>query len=645
MGASLKIKSIAIKNFRSFKNTVIDLDDYTAFVGPNGAGKSTVLCALNIFFRQTEEAPTNLIELDVEDFHNGNVKEPIEITLTFHDLEPEAQTDFSEYYRSGILVVSAVAEFSETTRKATVRQFAKRSAMKEFSEFFRRYNDGAPAGELAGIYEGIRETHPEFGLPKKGGKEANRQALRSYEEDHPERCVLIDSEDQFYGFSKGGDRLSRYVQWVYVPAVKDATKENVEGRNTALGKLLARTVRSKVNFDGEIASLRDTTLDAYKKIIQRQQTALDDLSHALTAKLGEWAHPEAVARLEWTEDPVKSVQIADPAARLFASEGTFSGDLARFGHGLQRSYLLALLQELAATNESAQPRLILGCEEPELYQHPPQARHLASVFKKLSEGNAQILVSTHSPYFVSGRHFEHVRLVRRDETKKESSIRWTTCEKVVERLSEISGEKMTPIAAERAQLHQALQPHLNEMFFTQKLVLVEGLEDTAYITAWMTYSNLWDDYRKSGCNIVAANGKSSLIEPLLIAKELGIPTFVIFDADGNEQNPGRRNLHKLDNLKILALLDGDVTTPFPDNPVWTSSYAIWPENLGSILKQEAGPALWDSSYSAATKGLGNPTGSFVKNTVHIGDHLAILRGKGAKMPTLDSLCAVILALA
>lgn len=123
-GLILKIKSIAIKNFRSFKNMVVDLDDYTALVGPNGAGKSTVLCALNIFFRQTEEAPTNLIEIDAEDFRNGNTKQPVEITLTFHDLEPEAQADFSEYYRSGILVVSALAEFSEITRKATVRQFA-----------------------------------------------------------------------------------------------------------------------------------------------------------------------------------------------------------------------------------------------------------------------------------------------------------------------------------------------------------------------------------------------------------------------------------------------------------------------------------------------------------------------------------------
>ncbi|TWB46580.1 AAA family ATPase [Bradyrhizobium sacchari] len=130
----MKIKSIAIKNFRPLKDVVVDFDDYTAFVGPNGAGESTVLCALNIFFRQTEEAPTNLIELDLEDFHNGNIKDPIEITLTFHDLEPEAQAEFAEYFRSGILVVSAIAQFNESTRKAPVRQFVKRSAMKEFGE-------------------------------------------------------------------------------------------------------------------------------------------------------------------------------------------------------------------------------------------------------------------------------------------------------------------------------------------------------------------------------------------------------------------------------------------------------------------------------------------------------------------------------
>lgn len=636
----MKIKSIGIKNFRSFKNVSVDLNDYTAFVGANGAGKSTVLCALNIFFRQTEEAATDLTELDEEDFHHGNVNEPIEITVTFHELESAAQEDFAQYYRSGLLIISSIATFNPNTRKAPVKQYAQRKGMLQFSKFFKVLNDGGSAGDLKKIYEEIKKSFPSLSNPST--KENNRQALRSYEEAHPGDCVLIPSEDQFYGFSKGGDRLARYVQWVYVPAVKDATKENVETRNSALGRLLSRTVRSKVNFDDKIQELRNETLKTYRGIIQEQQGALDDLSATLTKRLGEWAHPKAVARLEWIEDPIRSVQIVDPAAKLFAGEGGFSGDLARFGHGLQRSYLLALLQELAVSPDENQPRLILGCEEPELYQHPPQARHLASVFKQLSQGNSQILVSTHSPYFVSGRHFEDVRLVRQDGSKKESTISWTTCEKVAKALSDASGSAVTPIEAERAQLHQALQPHVSEMFFTNKLILVEGLEDIAYITAWLSHTGYWADYRRSGCNIIAVNGKSALFEPLAIAKQLGIPTFVIFDADGNETNPGRRNLHQKDNSLVLSLLGGDASQPFPSAATWHDQFVMWPINLGVLLKGEAGSAVWDSTYSAATKGLGNPEGSFQKNTVHIGEHLSILKGKGVKLPTLDRLCSTIL---
>jgi putative ATP-dependent endonuclease of the OLD family len=452
----MKIKSLEIKNFRSFSATRVDFEDYTAFVGANGAGKSTILCALNIFFRQTDEAPTNLTELESEDFHNGNTSEPIEITVTFCDLNEGAQADFAEYYRSGQLVISSRAEFKNESRSAPVLQFAKRSAMAEFSEFFRLYNDGAKAGDLSKIYDAIRVQFPE--LPKTGSKDANRDALRAYEEQHPERQILLDSADQFYGFSKGANRLATYVQWVYVPAVKDATTENVEGRNTALGKLLARTVRSKVKFGEKLQVLRELTLESYKEIMDEQQTALDEVSTALTTRLGEWAHPEAVARLRWTEDPRKSVQIEEPTARLFAGEGDFSGDLARFGHGLQRSYLLALLQELASTSDQDQPLLILGVEEPELYQHPPQARHLASVFRTLTTGNAQVIVSTHSPYFVTGRHFENVRLVRRDDKQRNSTVKWSTCGEIATALSDASGEKLLPVDAERAHLHQALQP-------------------------------------------------------------------------------------------------------------------------------------------------------------------------------------------
>ncbi|TVR07030.1 MAG: DUF2813 domain-containing protein [Salinarimonadaceae bacterium] len=95
-GLVMRIKSISIKNFRSLKDCTIDFDRYTSLVGPNGAGKSNILYALNVFFRETEGSPTNLSDLDIEDFHARDVHEPIEITVTFCDLNTDAQTDFAE---------------------------------------------------------------------------------------------------------------------------------------------------------------------------------------------------------------------------------------------------------------------------------------------------------------------------------------------------------------------------------------------------------------------------------------------------------------------------------------------------------------------------------------------------------------------
>src|SRR5213593_4677086 len=111
----------------------------------------------------------------------------------------------------------------------------------------------------------------------------------------------------------------------------------------------------------------------------------------------------------------KNLNITMPNAQVKASEQDFEGALARFGHGLQRSFIFALLQELAEHGDKG-PKLLLGCEEPELYQHPPQSRYLAGVMQQLSKQNAQIMVSTHSPHFISGKSFEQIRMVLKDSS-------------------------------------------------------------------------------------------------------------------------------------------------------------------------------------------------------------------------------------
>ena len=278
----MRMKSISVKNFRSFKDCTVDLSPYTSLVGPNGAGKSTILCALNIFFREAEGSTTNVSDLDIEDFHARDGSQPIEITVTFCDLSEDAQKDFAEYFRQGELVITAKAVFDEASGIASVKQFGQRRAMEQFRTFFELYNGGKPAADLKAEYAKIKGGIPD--LAAASTKDAMRDALREFEEANPDKCVLIPSEDQFYGFSKGSNRLAKYVQWIYVPAVKDATKENVEAKNTALGKILARTVRAKVKFDEEVKRLKDETLEKYREGVSTSLDLIEVHNQYLTAQ-------------------------------------------------------------------------------------------------------------------------------------------------------------------------------------------------------------------------------------------------------------------------------------------------------------------------------------------------------------------------
>lgn len=117
----MKISTIRIKNFRLFTDQIINIDDYATFVGANGSGKSTILAALNIFFRQNESSTTDVINLEAEDFHKKNTKEPIEVSVTFSDLNAEAIDDFKHYVRHDLLTITASAEFDESSQRAIVK--------------------------------------------------------------------------------------------------------------------------------------------------------------------------------------------------------------------------------------------------------------------------------------------------------------------------------------------------------------------------------------------------------------------------------------------------------------------------------------------------------------------------------------------
>ena len=521
-----------------------------------------------------------------------------------------------------------------------MKQYGQRLGMRALSPFFEALDEGKKVGELKEIYSQFRETYAE--LPAPGTKDAMVAGLREFEAAQPDECELIPSEDQFYGFSRGVNRLSKHLQWVYVPAVKDAASEQVEARNSALGKLLARTVRSKTNFDEEIETLRTQMQQRYQELLDGNQTVLDDISSALQIRISEWAHPEARLRLHWKQDPEKSVRVEEPLAHILAGEGEFEGELARFGHGLQRSYLFALLQELAGTDDVAGPTLILACEEPELYQHPPQARHLAAILNTLSQDNAQVIVSTHDPRFVSGQGFEDVRMIRKDPGQRCSAVAHVSFDEIAQAVAAATGEEPAKPEGMLAKIHQALQPSLNEMFFTHRLILVEGIEDVAYLMSYLNLLDKADEFRRLGCHIVGANGKSELLQPLVIARQMGIPTYVIFDADADKPDKnGSQAKHEKDNGVLLTLLGKPEENPMPAETCSAPGFTMWHSDIGTIVAADIGSDAWAEFREEADKRYGH-VGRLRKNALHIGASLAFAWEAEKYSAGLAEVCSAIL---
>ena len=126
-----------------------------------------------------------------------------------------------------------------------------------------------------------------------------------------------------------------------------------------------------------------------------------DLSRTLQSYV-----PDAKGLLQWSE--LSDISIPMPEAHVRLMEDDYEARVENLGLGLQRAFIITMLQHLNAvrsvSSDSASvstekvepggkprngqlPSLVLAIEEPELYQHPSRQRHMASVLLNLTRGD------------------------------------------------------------------------------------------------------------------------------------------------------------------------------------------------------------------------------------------------------------------
>jgi hypothetical protein len=440
-------------------------------------------------------------------------------------------------------------------------------------------------------------------------------------------CSEIKSEDQFYGFTKGAHKLKPFLQYIYLPPVKDAVEEEVEARSGILGTLISRIVRSELNLDDELDTIQKDAIEKLRYLFDSHKTGLNKLSSRLTELTKNLFPALAAVTMKWTDDLASQVRVDSPLVNVDINDSTFSGPVSKFGHGIQRSYILALLQLFAETaTDAGTAKVIFACEEPELYQHPPQARHLAEAMLQISKKHGQVMVTTHSPYFISGENFSALRMLKvRDKKVQASSALYNDVSRAI---ADAKGEQPNPQSAIHAGLVQKLQPPLNEVFFSRFAVLVEGPEDVAFLRTQMDLRGKWNEFLSLGGHMVPVTGKEAMVSPAAICKTLTHPFFCVLDGDKKKfgSDTHTKALAALAKVEISKILEGQ--------DYFGPSAVIWSEKIGVSVANDFGDD-WGRAHSVTCKAIGVNEGAASKNPLLINLSLSSLASTGRYSTSLD----------
>lgn len=512
----MRIQSVRIKNFRCLEDVRIEFDSVTAFIGPNGAGKSTVLRALNWFFNGE---PSKLTDEDVySGAHPDNQQIVVEVTFT--DLSERDRSELGEKY-------APVGSTAFTAWRTWACGVDKMTGKARAFPPFEAIRGTAAAKDKKPLYEGIRE---ELELPKWTTMDAAEQAMKLWEQSHPDRLeeAIVDTTHLF-GFN-GQNKLSGLFDYVLVTADLRASEESVEGRKTIVGRILERTVsREGANAEFEALAIEVSARQA-EITTQHLSGQLDDLGAALTAEVGAFTSGRSV-RLRASSQDVRS----SPATISVSIEDALvETSVDRQGHGFQRALLISSLKLLASRGapEEDGSVILLAIEEPELFQHPTQARVFARVLRELAEagnGGMQVAYATHSPFFVDAKYFDQIRRVTRGRS---DGAAHPSVEVFEASMDAVAGrvKGFVTDAALRSRWDQVCTKHLAEALFADAVVLVEGEDDKGILDGIAARPGQ-RQFEADGVTVAFANGKRHLFIPHAILTELHIPTLTVFDND------------------------------------------------------------------------------------------------------------------
>jgi putative ATP-dependent endonuclease of OLD family len=651
----MKLFSVFVKNFRSIKEETLYCESITCLVGANGAGKSSFLKALDLFY----SGGTRVTQ---RDFYNEVMDEEIEIAVTYNDLEPEEVQQFGAYLQGSELTVALIVR--SIGGGITAKYYGSTLQCSHFDETRAAFEIKDRSKTAKEKYSALLLIEDFKDFPAFTNKDDVENYLREWEGNNRSKCIRKRDDGQFFGFKAVAQGyLGKYTKFLLIPAVRDLGEDASERKGSIFTELMDLVVRSVLAQKNELRDLRTQTDSEYKRILDPNNlTELTTLEAALSTTLRTFV-PSSDVELGW--QPLADINIPMPVADVKLVEDGYRSPAIYVGHGLQRAFIMTLLQHLALAQDNAGPDLphslsglIIAIEEPELYQHPDRQRHFFRLLAKLASGitpgvarTTQVLYATHSPLFIGIDRIDQLRIVRKKtishQTPKATFIIRTSLQAIVDKLNALDNKSNT-VDTLKPRMH-IMDSRMSEGFFAKLVVLTEGVDDCAAIEG--VALSMGHDFESQGICILPCGGKTNIDRPALVFRSLGIPTFVVWDGDshkGETEGVCPKCLRPLDgkadpglNRRLLRLL-GATEEDWPE--VVALDFACFKTDLEKTLKLEVGDT-YQSELQAVASDLGFTSLKYAgKNPYVISEVLRRCRQAGKTSSTLESIIKALIRL-
>lgn len=582
----MQIANVEIKGFRALRDVCIDFDPVTCLLGENNSGKSALLKAMDLFFAGSPKVTER-------DFHGGDYSNDIEITIKFVNLTPHEQELFQSNLIEDALTVTRTLSLSNADHHG--RFSVDTYANPAFADC-RNESGKTPKRDK------YRELQGLFDLPNVRSADEIEEKLAEWEAAHPDELTRV--RGAFRGFTNVAvGQLRSKTDFIFVEAVKDAHSDVGQGQKSPILEILNTITRQTIENNREF---QEFVGEANQKLAELTSPdrfgVLAEIGNDLTSILQNYYKD---SELITTWDPVTEMPVSFPSPKVDVRNHNFTTGIDRVGHGLQRAVILTVLEYVSKrrmseseTDEAfAEPQsdIIIGVEEPEIYQHPTKQRLFRQVLRSLADGfshatgiRMQVICVTHSPLFVDLPTCSDIRVLRRiseEDNGMNVSISRVTLSQCSGLLAGYLGKEAMGDNAFAAKLH-TFTPEIAEGFFCRGVVLVEGISDKALLEGF--YRQRRRDPLAEGIVIANVEGKNKLDKPALIFRELSIPAYVFFDNDQKGEGK-KKSKDPISMNRLLQQVCGVAADDCHDWPVGVfARFTAWDGTVEQYIKGVVG---------------------------------------------------------